>query len=96
MQPTFSIIVPVYQNEKNLDITIPKLLSLKELIPDYRLELVFVDDGSYDRSFELLRNYANKNKQTIKVVKLTCNFGQTPAIQAGLRHANGQCVGINI
>ena len=94
MKRTFSIVVPVYQNEVNLQETVPNLLSLGARLPDYRLELVFVDDGSRDRSLEILAGHAAKHPGTIKVVKLSRNFGQTPAIQAGLRYATGDCVGV--
>ena len=94
MKRTVSIVVPVYQNEANLQETVPKLLSLAARLPGYRLELVFVDDGSRDRSLVILADYAKRHPETIKVVKLSRNFGQTPAIQAGLRHAAGDCVGV--
>jgi len=94
MAKTFSIVIPVFQNEANLPDTVPKLLALGQALPAYQLELVFVDDGSRDRSFECLADYAKRHPETIKVVKLSRNFGQTPAIQAGLRHATGDCVGV--
>lgn len=90
----FSIIVPVYQNESNLHSTVPTLLSIQEKIPAYNLELIFVDDGSTDSSYNLLLKYHNLYKEKIKVVKLTKNFGQIPAIQAGLKMADGDCAGI--
>jgi len=89
----FSIIVPVYGNEKNLPDTIPRLLQLKEKLPNYELELVFVDDGSKDHSFQVLLDYKNKNPEIIKVVKLTRNFGAPAAGQAGFDIATGDCVG---
>jgi polyisoprenyl-phosphate glycosyltransferase len=91
---TFSIVVPVHQNEDNLPDTIPKLLALAERLPKYTLELVLVDDGSTDRSLEIITRFAEKHPATIKVVKLTRRFGQTPATQAGLSNAAGDCVGI--
>ena len=91
---TFSVVVPVYQNEANLKDTIPKLLSLQNLVSQYRLELVFVDDGSTDSSFKILKELQGTHSEIIKVVKLSRNFGQSPATQAGLRHATGNCVGI--
>ncbi len=94
MSLVFSIVVPVFQNETNLHDTVPKLLSLQDNLPNYALELVFVDDGSPDRSLEILVKYAESYPEKIKIVKLTRNFGQTPAVQAGLRHASGSCVGI--
>ncbi len=94
MAKTFSIVVPVFQNEANLPDTVPKLLALGQALPAYQLELVFVDDGSRDRSFEILTDFAKRYPSAIKVIKLARNFGQTPAIQAGLRHAIGDCIGI--
>jgi len=90
----FSIVVPVFQNEANLPESVPKLLALQGRLSRYVLQLVFVDDGSSDRSLEILTTYAEKYPAVIKVVKLTRNFGQTAAIQAGMRHADGHCVGI--
>lgn len=89
-----SIVVPVFQNEANLPETVPALLSLAPRLPGYALELVFVDDGSTDQSFEMLRDFASLHPESICVIKLSRNFGQTPAIQAGLRRASGDCVGI--
>src|SRR5688572_4940364 len=90
----FSIVVPVFQNEANLPATVPRLLALRDRLPGYELELVFVEDGSRDGSFAALQEFARAHPRHVKVVKLTRNFGQTPAIQAGLRHASGDCVGI--
>jgi len=94
MARLFSIVVPVYQNEANLLNTVPKLLELRGRIGDYALELVFIDDGSTDRSFAILGDYAAKHPDVVRVIKLSRNFGQTPAVQAGLRFARGDCVGI--
>jgi len=88
-----SIVVPVYFNEKNLPETIPRLLKLKESLPNYELELIFVDDGSKDKSLEILLDYKKKYSDIIKVVKLTRNFGAPSAGQAGLSVATGDCVG---
>lgn len=94
MPRTFSIVIPVYYNEPNLPETIPQLLGLVEQIPQCRLELVFVDDGSGDRSLEILRKFQERYPDTIKVVKLTRNFGSMAAIQAGFTVASGDCVGM--
>ena len=94
MPRTFSIVIPVYYNEPNLPETIPQLLGLVERIPQCRLELVFVDDGSGDRSLEILRKFQERYPDTIKVVKLTRNFGSMAAIQAGFTVASGDCVGM--
>ena len=89
----FSIIVPVFQNELSLPETIPRLLKLKDELPDYELEFVFVDDGSTDRSLEILLDHKKKYPKNIRVVKLTRNFGGPNASQAGFTVASGDCVG---
>lgn len=94
MKPLFSIVVPIYQNEANIPDTVPRLLALQEMLPNWDMELIFVDDGSRDNSFNLLERFAAQHIDQIKLVKLTRNFGQTPAIQAGLHHASGDCIGV--
>jgi len=89
-----SIIIPVYFNEPNLPDTIPQLLALADDLPGYQLELVFVDDGSGDRSLEMLFAAREEHPRQIKVVKLTRNFGTMAALQAGLTVAHGDCVGV--
>lgn len=90
----FSIVVPVYFNEPNLPETIPALLGLAQRLTDCELELVLVDDGSGDRSVEIIRQHQRRFPEKISLVRLTRNFGSMAAIQAGLSVANGHCVGI--
>lgn len=85
-----SIVVPVYQNEPNLPKTVPTLLALSSKLPNLEIEIVFVNDGSRDRSLQILQEMAAAHPE-IKVISLTRNFGQTPATQAGLRFASGDC-----
>lgn len=91
---TVSIVIPVYFNEPNLPDTVLQLLALTDRLPAYELELVFVDDGSEDRSLELLLETRELFPSQIKVVKLTRNFGTMAALQAGLTVASGDCVGV--
>jgi polyisoprenyl-phosphate glycosyltransferase len=91
---TFSIIIPVYYNELNLPDTIPQLLGISQELTDYQLELVFVNDGSGDRSLDILLEFQSRNPETIRVVNLTRNFGSMAAIQAGFTVATGNCVGM--
>jgi glycosyltransferase involved in cell wall biosynthesis len=89
-----SIVIPVYFNEENLADTIPRLLELRSTCGDCRLELVFVDDGSGDRSLDVLHEWQQRHPEVITVVSLTRNFGSMAAIQAGLTVAAGDCVGM--
>lgn len=91
---TFSLVVPCYYNEPNLPDTVPALLGLRDLLPGYRLELVFVDDGSGDRTLEGLLAWQREHPDVIRVVKLSRNFGAIPAAQAGFAVCTGDCVGM--
>jgi polyisoprenyl-phosphate glycosyltransferase len=91
MKTLASIVVPVYQNEDNLETTIPSLLSLQNQLPNYTIELILVDDGSTDSSLHIISRLSRENPGVITAVKLTRNFGQSAAIQAGLEIARGEC-----
>lgn len=92
----YSIVIPVYFNEGS----IPKLVEeiRKEVIEPlkgkYSGEVIFVDDGSGDKSIAKLLE-AQSKYSWIKIIELTRNFGQVNAIYAGYEHASGGCV-INI
>ncbi|SEH30191.1 glycosyltransferase family 2 protein [Magnetospirillum fulvum] len=90
----FSIVVPVYENALNLPDTIPQLVALRDRLPNYQLELLFVEDGSRDPSYAILCDFQRRYPDLISVVKLTRNFGQIAALNVGLQKARGDCVGI--
>ncbi|MEM7411536.1 MAG: glycosyltransferase family 2 protein [Myxococcota bacterium] len=85
-----SVVVPVYNEEENL-------LPLAEELTDALLgltapfEILFVDDGSTDRSPEILAELASK-EDSIKVIRFRRNFGQTAAMMAGIEHARGDVI----
>ncbi len=92
----YSIVIPVYQNEGSLDATFK---SIKNNVIDkntqYSAEVIFIDDGSTDQSFQVLMNLYETYPELINIIKLTRNFGTYPAIIAGYEKAKGKCV-INI
>lgn len=91
----FSVVVPLYQNEGNVSHLLPRLLGLRKEIKDSIFEYIFVDDGSHDKTLQLLNEYKSNNPEVkIKIIKLTRNFGSYNAIAAGLNIVSGDCVGI--
>jgi glycosyltransferase involved in cell wall biosynthesis len=85
-----SLVIPVYFNEENLPITWRTLeATLKRLPGDCDWEVVFVDDGSGDQSYQRLVEIHDADPQRVTVIKLTRNFGQLPAVFAGLNRARG-------
>ena len=85
-----SIVIPVYFNEDNLR---PLYDSLKEEIFDkveYQCEVIMVNDGSGDGSWDVIRELSVKDKR-IRGITLSRNFGSHAAILCGLSHATGDC-----
>ena len=85
-----SIVVPVYNEEENIAYLYRQLTSvLAPLGRDY--EIICVDDGSADHSFELLRQLAERDPR-VKVIRFRRNFGQTAAFSAGFDYAQGEII----
>ncbi|MBI5297377.1 MAG: glycosyltransferase family 2 protein [Chloroflexi bacterium] len=86
-----SLIIPVYNEEKNLPLLFEAIYSvMPPLLSQW--EVVLVDDGSRDRSLEVLRGYAAQDVAHVRVVSFRRNFGQTAAIAAGIDHAVGETI----
>lgn len=84
-----SIVVPVYYNEDTLEILYQDMKAkILEKLGDY--ELIFVDDGSQDRSWEVMNTFRISNPN-VQCVKLSRNFGEHAALLAGLSVCTGDC-----
>jgi polyisoprenyl-phosphate glycosyltransferase len=88
--PKISVIVPVYFNELNLPPLMERLLALSK-DKEFEFEYIFVDDGSGDNSYSVLKELAAKDNR-VKVIKLSRNFGSFVASLAGIRNATGDCL----
>lgn len=85
-----SIIIPAYNEETSLKVLIDELgCFLKSF--DYRYEVIFVDDGSKDNSFNILKDAAIENPN-YKVLKLRRNYGQSAAMLAAIDFATGDVI----
>ena len=88
--PAVSIVIPVYNEEPNLEPLYERLERvLEELGRSY--EVIFVDDGSQDRSLEVLCRLQEKH-DAIRLIQLNRNYGQHAAVFAGLDHARGEVI----
>ena len=91
MTATVSVIIPVYNEEAGLDDLFARLYpALDQLERPY--EVIFIDDGSRDRSTAVLRAQFERRPDTTRVVLLTRNAGQHMAILAGFAHSRGDYV----
>lgn len=83
----YSVVIPVYNEEGNLDLLYEKLSQSLAGISG-KTEILFVDDGSRDSSFADLTRLAQKDPR-ITVIRLSRNFGKSAAMTAGLRESTG-------
>jgi glycosyltransferase involved in cell wall biosynthesis len=86
-----SLIIPVYNEAQNLPIlydSVQQTLKANKNI----WEVIFIDDGSTDDSFDVLRSLVEKDPEHVRVVAFRRNFGQTAAITAGIDHAQGEII----
>src|SRR5471030_126414 len=89
----YSIVIPVYNNEGCLVALMRSLnQGVFEANPNYRGEIIFVDDGSEDGSLQELRSIQTEFPVLMTIIKLTRNFGQAGALLAGYEQAKGKCV----
>jgi glycosyltransferase involved in cell wall biosynthesis len=85
--PTFSIVIPVYNEEDSLDELLAAIeAAMSELESEY--EVVFVDDGSTDGSFEKLKLIAG-TRPHVRVFSFRRNLGKSPALLCGFQQARG-------
>ena len=83
-----SLVVPVFNEQANLDEFFRRTLAVMDgLALPY--ELILVDDGSRDRSIDILKAWASRRPDVVRVLELSRNFGQHPAILAGFRDVRG-------
>ncbi len=88
MHHELSIIIPVYNEEECIHLLEEELRQVLERLPA-STEVLFIDDGSTDRSFELLADLARRQPWA-RVIRLRRNFGQTQALAAGIDLARGE------
>ncbi|MBL0161331.1 MAG: glycosyltransferase family 2 protein [Bryobacterales bacterium] len=85
-----SIVIPIHNEERAILRLYDRLTVVLEEI-DKPYELIFIDDASSDRSFELLANLVETDAR-LKVIRLRRNFGQTAALSAGFDEAKGEVI----
>jgi len=86
-----SVVVPVYNEEGNLPELIQRLTAVMDAL-GRSYELVFVDDGSRDRSLEILEAAARERAGRMRVLELARNFGQHQAILAAFENVTGDVI----
>ena len=93
MYKTISYVVPIFNEESNIDNIISEIIAAFEENDLEKFEIIFIDDGSYDNSVENIKNYINKGLE-IKCICLTRNFGHQQALTAGLKYTKHDLIAI--
>lgn len=86
-----SVIVPCYNEEESLPLFYPEIKKVRDTLPEYAFEVILVDDGSKDRTVEIMRELAEKDEE-IRYLSFSRNFGKESAMYAGLKNASGDYV----
>lgn len=93
MNPKISIVVPCFNEEEAIPIFYEETLKVLKSMSLSSYEFVFVDDGSSDRTFEVLKEAAEKDSN-VHFVSFSRNFGKESALYAGLSKANGDYISV--
>ncbi len=86
-----SLVTPVYNEQDNLPLLFDGIYKAMKPLK-LKWEIIFVDDGSKDNSFLILKEQAKKDPYHVRVVSFRRNFGQTAAIAAGIDYAKGDII----
>lgn len=89
MKKLISVVLPCYNEEKNLVTLIPAIIA--SLPQEYRYEIICVDDGSSDNTRSTITQFAKDNKN-IKAILMHRNFGHQAALRAGIKAAQGDAI----
>lgn len=92
MSPRYSLIIPVYNEEENLPELYRRIRALMDAL-DGPAELILINDGSRDRSFEIMRQLHQRDPR-VCYLSLARNFGHQIAVTAGLNFARGEAIAI--
>lgn len=91
MKKIISIIIPVYNEEKNIQFVYNQLQAVCSKLSNYDYEYIFVNDGSMDKSGEIISGLVKSDKN-VKYVEFSRNFGKEMATTAGIKESRGHAV----
>ena len=83
-----SLVIPMYYEEEVAEECYHRVTKVLSSLQDYTYEIIFINDGSKDKTLEILEGIAEKDKQ-VKVVSFARNFGHQCAVTAGLQEVTG-------
>jgi undecaprenyl-phosphate 4-deoxy-4-formamido-L-arabinose transferase len=90
-KPSISVVVPVYNEQENLEALFTRLTTVMDKTGK-PFEILFTNDGSRDRSGEMLRDFHKRRPKQVRVIDFNGNFGQHMAIMAAFERARGEVI----
>ena len=91
MKKKISLVVPMYYEEKVVQECYKRLTEVLSKIEKYDYEIIFINDGSKDKTLEILEEIAKKDFK-VKILSFTRNFGHQAAVTAGLKYVSGDAI----
>ena len=91
MKKKISLVVPMYYEEKVVQECYKRLTEVLSKIEKYDYEIIFINDGSKDKTLELLEEIAKKDFN-VKILSFARNFGHQAAVTAGLKYVSGDAI----
>lgn len=88
-----SIIVPCYNEEESLPIFYKEINKISKEMKNVNFEFLFINDGSKDKTLDILKKYAKKDKR-VRFISFSRNFGKEAGMYAGLENAKGDYVAV--
>ena len=91
MSRLITVNVPAYNEEENIPMIVSRLDKLAKKVDKYDFEFLFINDGSKDKTLEVLQKHAEKDSR-ISYINLSRNFGKEIGVAAGIDYAQGDAV----
>jgi dolichol-phosphate mannosyltransferase len=88
---TITIIIPIFNEEKNIPVLFSRLEKVRNSIQNLKFKYLFINDGSNDKSFDILKEIS-LNNSSVSVISFTRNFGHQNALSCGLEHSDSDYV----
>ena len=88
---TITIIIPIFNEEKNIPVLFGRLEKVRNTIQNLKFRYLFINDGSNDKSFDILTEIS-LNNSSVSVISFTRNFGHQNALSCGLEHSDSDYI----
>ena len=87
-----SVVIPMYYEQEVVDVCYKRVKKvLDELKEKYEHEIIFINDGSKDKTLDILQDIAKVDKN-VKIISFSRNFGHQAAVTAGLKYVTGDAI----